>query len=645
MSSQLNSIAPLALPGRDLKAKLNAQHQASSHSHSHIYPREGPCVQHLVTAQALAAPDALALTDGRELVTYRELNDRSNQVANYLLALGVRASEQTDNLVALCLDRSVAAVTCALGVLKAGGAYLPLDSGYPVERLAFMLSDARPRVLITQAEVAHRLSHVSPQTIVIDRDWHDKISCQSTNDPLVEITTDHLAYVIYTSGSSGRPKGVEITHASLMNLVWWHQSAFAVTRTDRTSLLAGVGFDAAVWETWPYLSAGASLHLADECTRVSPERLRDWLLAEAISITFLPTALAERVMTLPWPRETPLRLLLTGAETLHRFPASDLPFRLVNNYGPTECTVVATSGFVSPDPGRKTLPTIGRPIANTEIYILDEKLQEVPAGTTGELHIGGAGVARGYRNQPELTSEKFIPNPFNGSGSGRLYKTGDLARYLEDGEVAYVGRRDDQIKILGHRIEPNEIVVVLNRHPSIQASVVVARADADGEKRLVAYVVPSRISQPASAALQTFLGNELPEHMVPARFVQLEKLPLTKNGKVDQAALPAPNAENILREEEFVAPRTPIEDQLAAMISALLGLTQVSVSDNFFMLGGHSLLGTQLISQIRGAFGVELALRTLFDAPTIEQLGIEVERLLTDRVAAMSEDEVLRLLV
>lgn len=642
MSSPLTSIAPFGLPGTCLTTDANARRPAVANDNRRTDTLQDPCVPELVAARAASAPTAPALTAGGEVMTHGELDDRANQLANYLIALGVQ-SKSPNNLVGVCLDRSVTAVVCSLAILKAGAAYLPLDPSYPSERLAFMLSDAQPRVLITRQEIAEQLPAGPWQVIAIDRD-EAKIACQRIAPPISDITSEHLAYVIYTSGSTGQPKGVEITHASLMNLVSWHQSAFEVTAGDRASLLAGVGFDAAVWETWPYLTAGASLHLPNECTRLSPDLLRDWLVAEEITVSFLPTALAERVMSLDWPLNTALRVLLTGAETLRRFPSNNLPFQLVNNYGPTECTVVATSGFVSPNLSSNTLPTIGRPIANTDIYILDENLQQVPVGSAGELHIGGAGVARGYLNRPELTAEKFIQNPFSNQPAARLYKTGDLACYLENGEIAYLGRIDDQVKILGHRIEPNEIVTVLDRHRGVQASLVVAREDAGSEKHLVAYIVPDPVSQLSSADLQSFLRNELPEYMVPAVFVQIENLPLTQNGKLDRAALPAPNAENTLRDEEFIAPRTPIEKRLAVMLSSLLGLEQVGVTDNFFMLGGHSLLGTQLISHIRGAFGVELALRALFDAPTIEQLSLEIERLVLARVEAMSEDEVQRLL-
>jgi amino acid adenylation domain-containing protein len=612
-------------------------------------PQQSICVPQLIEARAAAAPNAAALFAGAEVMNYGELNARANQIAHRLLALGVDPATPpgSENLVGLCLDRSATGVVCALGILRAGAAYLPLDPAYPGERLAFMLNDARPRVLITTRETAARLPQGPWTAIAIDDVDGDlaELDRQSTESPEIRLTAERLAYVIYTSGSTGRPKGVEITHGSLMNLVSWHNRAFQVTTDERASLLAGVGFDAAVWETWPTLTAGASLHLPDDATRLSPERLRDWLVAERITISFLPTALAERVMTLEWPSHTSLRTLLTGAETLRQFPSEDLPFRVVNNYGPTECTVVATSGAVPRETFTDSLPTIGRPIANTQIYILDEDLQPVPVHVAGEIYVGGAGLARGYLNRPELTAEKFIENPFAANAPGaRLYRTGDLARYLRSGEIAYLGRSDEQIKILGHRIEPNEIVSVLDRHPDVQASRVIARDEAGREKHLVAYVVLKPETEPATSELRGFLEKELPQFMVPAVFVRLEALPLTQNGKVDRAALPAPTPENTLRDELFTAARTPVEERIAAMLATLLGLDQVSVHDNFFMLGGHSLLGTQLISQIRGAFGVELALRKLFEAPTIEQLSLEIEQLVMARVEAMSEDEVLRLL-
>ena len=588
-------------------------------------------VAELVAAQAAATPNAVALISRGESITYGELDKRANQLANYLTALGVGP----ETIVGLCLGRSPESVMSALAVLKAGGAYLPLDPVYPSERLLFMLNDARPRVLITRAELAEEFSEGPWKVIVVDRDR--EVETYPTDLPVDQAMPDNLAYVIYTSGSTGRPKGVEITHKSLLNLVSWHRREFEVTREDRASHLASVGFDAAVWEMWPYLTTGASLHLPDEVTRISPELLRDWLVTNGVTISFLPTALAEALMTLEWPANTALRILLTGADTLHRYPTGNLPFALVNNYGPTECTVVATSGRVRT--AASGLPTIGRPIDKTQIYILDEKLQRVPTGEPGELCIGGVGVARGYLNRPELTAKQFVSDPFSALASARLYRTGDLARYLDDGEIAYLGRIDEQIKILGHRIEPNEIEAVLDRHPAIASSVVTARGAACEEKRLAAYLVMSNGATPAAADLRGFLQSELPDYMVPSVFVRLPAMPLTANGKVDRVALPAPNAENTLRDEEFIRPRTPIEQRLATTLCALLNLSEVSVSDNFFLLGGHSLLGTQLIVKIRSTFGVDLALRTLFDAPTIAELSTEIEQQIIAKVEDMSEAE------
>jgi acyl carrier protein len=322
-----------------------------------------------------------------------------------------------------------------------------------------------------------------------------------------------------------------------------------------------------------------------------------------------------------------------------------LPFQLVNNYGPTECTVVATSGTVLPKEHPDELPTIGRPIDNTQIYILNEQMQPVPLGQAGEIYINGVGLARGYRNRPDLTAERFVPDPFGSQPGARLFRTGDLGRFLPDGQIAFLGRADEQVKIRGYRIEPAEIVRVLDEHPSVQASAVVAREVESGDRQLVAYFVPAMKAQLLHTELRNFIAARLPEYMVPATFVMLEALPLNPSGKVDRSALPAPNAENTLRDNTFVAPRTPIEQRLATLLGSLLGLDRVSVEDNFFVLGGHSLLGTQLIARVRDAFGVELSLRCLFDVPTVTQLAGQIETLLVAKLDAMSEEEAQHLLV
>jgi amino acid adenylation domain-containing protein len=585
------------------------------------------------------APNALAVTHGKLSLTYKELEVRANQLAHFLRSLGVGP----DGIVGLYMNRSLAMVVGALAILKAGGAYLPLDPTYPTGRLAFLLNDAQVPILLTGHHMVHELP-VRPQNVVT-LDPEGRLAAHGNSEPiLTQPKAENLAYVIYTSGSTGHPKGVEITHGSLLNLVFWHQRTFTVSPRDRASQLSALAFDASVWEIWPYLAAGASLHLPDGVALNEPEAVRDWLVSQRITIGFLPTPLAERVMTLDWPAKPTLRLMLTGADTLHHYPSRKLRFQLVNNYGPTECTVVATSGTVSPAEHPDRLPPIGRPIANTEIYILNEEREQVPIGEPGEIYIGGAGLARGYRFRPDLTADRFVPNPFSSEPGARLYKTGDMARYLPDGQIAFLGRVDGQIKIRGFRIEPAEIVTILDEHPAVKASIVLAREVEPGDKRLVAYFVPVPNAQPTYMELSNFIAAQLPDYMVPGIFVKMETLPLNPNGKIDRAALPEPDVGNILRDDAFAESRTPIEKRMAEILAALLGLDQVSAEDNFFLLGGHSLLGAQLIARVRDVFGVELSLRSLFDAPTVAKLSAQIEAALLAKLEAMSEDEAQRIL-
>ncbi len=600
----------------------------------HAYPRH-TSVPQLVATQAALRPEALALVERTRILSYRELNRRANQLAHYLLSLGI----ERNALVALCMERSADLVVALLGILKAGAAYVPLDPTYPAERLAFMLADSAAPVVVTQRHLTSRLPTHKAQPVYLDN-----AALQSFSDPAVVQTGDDLAYVIYTSGSTGRPKGVQITHDSLLNLVFWHQRAFEVTATDRATQLTSPAFDATGWELWPYLAAGASICMPDENTRTVPTVLRDWLLTNNITVSFVPTALAENLISLEWPTTTSLRYLLTGADTLHRYPASTLPFALINNYGPTEATVVTTSGHVPPTPNAQMPPTIGRPIDNMQVYILDEHLRQVPIGTAGELYIAGAGLARGYLNRPELTAERFIRHPFSDDASARLYKTGDRARWLDDGQIVFLGRTDSQIKIRGYRIEPDEVMAVLNEHPAVQTSIVVAQKGATDENRLVAYIVKVPDAELSAGSLRDAALLQLPDYMVPATFVLLKALPLTPNGKIDRAALPAPDEANTLRDGVIVAPETATERQLSEIVAPLLGLAQIGIDENFFLLGGHSLLGTQLIARIANTFGVDLPLRTLFEAPTIRQLSVEIEQLVLVKIAAMNEEEVLRLL-
>jgi amino acid adenylation domain-containing protein len=598
---------------------------------------ENASVADLVAARSLTAPEAVAVVTDGTSVTYRELEARASQLAHHLRSLGAGP----ERLVILCMERSLSLIVGALAVLKTGAAYVPLDPTWPADRLQFMLKDSGATLVVTQQSVATRLPVGSWRTVDVDREA-SVIARQPVSFAPTPVKPNDLAYVIYTSGSTGQPKGVQISHEGLLNLVSWHQSTFSISAADRATLLASPGFDASVWEVWPYLAAGASIHIAAESLRTDAEKLRDWLIAQRVTITFVPTVLAELMIGLDWPKRVALRTMLTGADTLHRFPSEGLPFALVNNYGPTECTVVATSGVVPAGRNALDRPTIGKPIDNTYAFVVDEHLVPVPAGATGELLVGGKGLARGYLNQPALTAQKFIHNPFNSGSGSRLYRTGDLVRMLPDGQIEFAGRVDDQIKIRGYRIEPGEIVTRLGRHAHIVASHIVAQGDSAAEKKLVAYVVPAAGSQLQYNDLRDFLSASLPEYMVPAVFVVLDSLPMTSNGKVDRAALPAPNDSNILRSEPSVPAQTEVESRVAEIVATLLGLQQVGANDNFFLLGGHSLLATQVIARVRDAFDVDISLRMLFEAPTVAQLSAEIERLLLEKLDSMSEEEAQR---
>jgi amino acid adenylation domain-containing protein len=598
------------------------------------------CVHELVRRQANATPDALAVRAGTDRLTYRELDLRSNQLANHLRTLGINRGD----VVGICLERSVEFPVAALAILKAGGAYLPLETKTPSRRLQTMLKAAQVRVVVTYSNLIESLAGDGRKLLALDHSAAQIARC-SSDAPDVRVSPDHLAYVIYTSGSTGTPKAVAVGHGSLLNLIQWHNRAFGVTAADRATQVASIGFDAAVWELWPHLAAGASVHLVDEDIRTQPEKLRDWLVREKITVSFVPTPLAEQMLGMSWPKETALRFLLTGADTLHGYPPASLPFTLVNNYGPTECTVVATSAAVCPQKSGEVksdrLPAIGRAIDNAEVFILDGNMRQVAHGQVGEICIGGAGLAHGYLNDPALTAERFVKHPFQ-SGV-RLYRTGDLGCALPDGQIAFRGRVDEQVKINGYRIELNEVASVLRRHSALRESAVVAVENGAGEKQLVAYIVAAATC-PAVSELRDFLSNDLPDYMLPATFVSLDRLPVSSSGKVDRSALPAPTEENILREEVFLGPRTPIEERVAAIVARLLGLERVGVNDNFFYLGGNSLFGTQVIARLRDAFNVEISLLKLFDHPTVADLACEVERLLVARLDAMSEEEAQRLL-
>ena len=580
------------------------------------YPQKS--IHQLFEEQVEKTPDAVALVFEEQQLTYQELNLQANKLAHYLQFLGV----EPEILVGVYLERSLEMIVGYLGIFKAGGAYVPLDPNYPPERLNYMVADSQMSIILTHSSLLPHLSLTLEQSqtkiICWDKDFEIEIASQSSHNPIHNFTPENLAYVIYTSGSTGRPKGVLIQHSALLNLVFWHLNNFQVKSSDRTTHLAGTAFDAAVWELWPYLVVGASIYLIKSEFLLSAETLQEKLTSHHITISFIPTPLAEQLCLLPWSENTTLRTMLTGGDRLNSYPSHKLPFNFFNNYGPTENTVVTTSGQILPEASESKFPPIGRPIANTQVYILDPYLQPLPIGVYGEIYIGGLSLARGYLNRPDLTSARFIANPF--VANERLYKTGDLGRYLPDGNIEFLGRIDHQVKIRGFRIELGEIETVLTQHPQVHQVVVIVREDHPGNKYLAAYIV-SKTETLTSSELRQFLKGNLPEYMIPAAFVILKALPLTPNGKVDRLVLPKPETINAELETAFVAPGTALEAKLAEIWCTVLHREQVGIYDNFFELGGHSLLITSVISRIREHFSIVLPLRSLFTAPTIAELS------------------------
>ena len=595
----------------------------------------------LFEQQAAHSPDAIAISSDDGCLTYGALNAWANRLARLLQSLGVGP----DILVGLCMERSLEMILGQLSILKAGGSYLPLDTTYPKERLTFMHKEAGTRIIITRQSFMALLPNEDTHTICLETEW-DQIAHFSENNICSTVSSRNLAYVLYTSGSTGQPKGVQIEHTSLINLLSWHQKAFTITKSDRASQFANAGFDASIWEIWPYLTLGASIHIISDEIRTSPPLLHDWLLSRAISVCFVPTPLVKQIETLPWPTDTPLRILLTGGDRLHHYPSFTLPFTVVNNYGPTECTVVSTFQPLTTDiQDISIIPPIGYPIANTYIYLLNDALQLVPQGLPGEMYIGGASLARGYFARPDLTAERFIPHPWSLVPGERLYKTGDLARYLPDGRFAFVGRNDHQVKLRGFRIEPGEIEAILEDHPAIRESVVLLWEDTYGEQMLIAYVIVAPEQHlPDKQELHAYLRAWLPEYMLPSHLIALETLPLTPNGKIDHAALPKPAPKLAPVEPLATTTYTPIQASLASIIAQLLKIEHVKLEDNFFMLGGHSLLGAQVITRISETFGVDLPLRSLFNAPTISLLATEIERSVIARISALDDEEAHHLL-
>jgi amino acid adenylation domain-containing protein len=575
-------------------------------------------------------PHSIALSYGDQQLSYEDLDRRADRFAGHLMQLGIVSGDT----VAICMERSVDWIVAALGIMRAGAAYVPLDSAWPDSRLRFAVKDSDAAALVARATLLDRLQ-IKARGIDPCRDAATIAAAPEAASRPIQL--ESLAYVIYTSGSTGVPKGVEITHGNLSNLIRWHWETFHVTRQDRASHLAGLGFDASVWEIWPHLAAGATLCLADDEVRSSAELMQQWMLRERVTIAFVPTVHAAPMMTMKWPATTALRVLLTGGDVLHHAPSHQLPFAVVNNYGPTECTVVATSCVLQP--GSKGAP-IGRPVAGASVYLLNERGEPVPDGITGEIYIGGSGVGRGYRNLPHSTERNFLPDPFAGTTGARMYRTGDRGVRRPDGEIEFRGRLDRQTKIRGQRVELDEIGSILTRHPSIDFATAITTVFGTGEKQLVAYVLPKKnASVPMVRELQQHLLRSLPNYMTPEFFVRLHALPMSPSGKLDLNMLPQPTTANLLGSITAKAPATPIEEVLLTVMREILKSDAVSPDDNFFLAGGHSLLGMQLVMRLRDVFGVDLTLRQLSEAPTVEGLALVVETMLVDAIDSMSDEE------
>jgi amino acid adenylation domain-containing protein len=607
------------------------------------------CIHQLFEAQVDRTPDAVAVVFEHESLTYRQLNSRANSLAHHLQALGVGP----DVLVGICLERSLEMVVGLLGILKVGGAYVPLDPAYPTERLALMLEDTQISVLLTQTQLVESLPPHSSQVVCLDTQWQE-IALHSEENPISAVTPDNLAYVIYTSGSTGRPKGVAMSHRPLSNLIIWQRESSTLPVGAKTLQFAPVSFDVSFQEIFSTLCSGGTLVLISEQVRLDAFELLRFLALQKINRLFLPFVALQQLAEVADAQGSvvpTLREIITAGEQLKitRQIANWLTklqgCTLHNHYGPSECHLVIAFTLTGSPSDWPALPPIGQPIANTQIYLLDSQMQRVPEGVPGELYIGGIALARGYLNRPDLTKERFIPDPFSDSSQARLYKTGDLARYLSDGNIEFLGRSDDQVKIRGFRIELGEIEVALAAYPAVRQAVVLAREDVPGDKRLVAYIVPNSQESPPQKhsveaqlqaeqvfqqqyslahlvpQLRSYLKTRLPDYMVPSAFVVLEAFPVTPSGKVDRRALPAPARSRPELSTDLVLPQSDSEKLIAKVWREVLQLNVVGIHDHFFELGGYSLLLFQVRNQLVKSLETELSIVALFQYPTIYTLA------------------------
>ncbi len=583
------------------------------------------CLHQLFEAQVERTPDAVAVVFKDQQLTYRELNTRANFIAHYLQTLGVGA----EVLVGICVERSVEMLVGLLGILKAGGAYVPLDPTYPKERLADILLDSQVPVLLTQQKLVPLLPEHQARVVCLDTDWA-VISAESEHNPVSGVSPENLAYAIYTSGSTGKPKGVAIEHRGAVNTIIDINQRFRVGCEDRVLAVCPLNFDLSVYDVFGLLAAGGAIVIPEPSIAPNPahwlelmekEQVTLWNSAPPVMQLFMGYVAHHFDVSLP-----SLRLVLLSGDWIpltlpDQIKALGENIQIISLGGATEASIWSIYYPIEAvNPTWKSIP-YGQPLANQQFHVLDSHLQPVPIGVAGELHIGGAGLARCYLNRPDLTEAKFIPNPFSDELEARLYKTGDLGRYLPDGNIEFLGRLDYQVKIRGFRIELGEIEATLTQHPKVRETLVIARDDRPGDKYLVAYVVPQKEQLPTTAELRGFLKQSLPDYMVPSAFVMLPALPLTPNGKIDRKALPTPDSSSQEAPKTFVAPRDQLELQLTKIWENVLGIQPIGVRDNFFELGGHSLLAATLWTEIEKVVGKNLPLATLFQAPTVEQLA------------------------
>ncbi len=611
---------------------------------------DGRCMHHMIEERAAAAPDSLAVIFADEQMTYAEFDARANQMANHLQKLGVGP----DVMVGLFMEPSIEIMVGLLGILKAGGAYVPIDPEYPQERLDFILKDTEAPVLLTQERLVRDMGPREIHTICLDTQW-EKIGAESSDRPACEMTADNLAYVIYTSGSTGVPKGVLVTHRNLVHSTYARELFYEVP-VGRYLLLSSFSFDSSVAGIFWTLMQGGALVLPEAGTQRDPHHITDLIARHEVTHTLCLASHYALIMSEAVPEKmVSLKTNIVSGEVfsmalVDRHDALAPQSKLYNEYGPTEGSVWCIA-FDCHDPFQGIQLPIGKPIANTQIYILNSHLQPVPIGAPGEIYIGGVGVTKGYLKRPELTKERFVPDPFSGQPGAKLYKSGDAARYLPDGNMDFLGRGDDQVKIRGYRIELGEIEAVLGRHPQVQEVAVLAREDTPGEKRLVAYLATANNEDLTVGSLRDYLSEHVPDYMVPAAFVFMEKLPRTPIGKLDRKALPVPAKARPHLESAFVAPETALEKVLANIAAEALGIEKVGVKDSFFELGAHSILITQLAARVRETLSAEVPLRSIFEAPSIagmcdvllqdQQQGATIEKKaeLVLRVAELSDSE------